>query len=629
MNQDVMNQEAQPLDDGRSTPRRSAGARLLRKPMVMVPATILLGIVIAGLFAPALAPYDPQHASLDAVLAPYGSAHWLGGDAGGRDVLSRLLYGIRPTLAAVLISDGVALGLGVPAGLVAGYYGRRFNAVASWLASLLQAAPAVVIMLTLSPAFGGTTAGTMTILGVLMSSGTFLLTRNTVRSVRDELYVDAARVSGLSDGRIIARHLSRVVRGPLIISTSLTAGIAIVVQAGLQFLGIGSPNEVTWGGMLSDAFSNINKAPSLVYAPGIAIGLTVACLAVLGSAVADTLSDTTGGRSTAPRKAAAPPRKAAAPLGKAAAPPRRAAATSTATCGTVAAPVEGMSGQAPPAPEGALLAVRDLRISYPGGTDSGPRTVVRGVSLHVNRGEVLGLVGESGSGKSQTSFGILGLLPPSATVRAGQLTLAGHDLRGMSAKDHRALLGPVVGYVPQEPISNLDPSFTIGHQLVEPMRVHLGLSRTAARDKAQSLLRDVGIVDPVGTMAKYPHEISGGMAQRVLIAGAVSCDPQLIIADEPTTALDVTVQAEVLNLLRHMRTQRDLAVLLVTHNLGVVADLCDRVAVMRDGVIVEDRPVRDLFRHPAHDYTRTLLAATLDDASPRGPYQPEANSHAL
>jgi peptide/nickel transport system permease protein len=259
--------------------------------------------------------------------------------------------------------------------------------------------------------------------------------------------------------------------------------------------------------------------------------------------------------------------------------------------------------------------VEDLRVSYPG--PDGDRVVVDGVSLTARRGEVLGLVGESGSGKSQTAFAILGLLSPQATVGAGRLDFADLDLTALDGRGWNRLRGRRIGYVPQEPMSNLDPSFRIGFQLVEPMRRHLGLSSAAARAKALGLLERVGIADPERVLRAYPHQISGGMAQRVLIAGAVSCDPDLLIADEPTTALDVTVQAEVLDLMRSLQREREMGMILVTHDFGVVADICDRVAVMRAGRIVETASARELFGDPQHDYTRMLLDSTLEGAEPR------------
>lgn len=239
------------------------------------------------------------------------------------------------------------------------------------------------------------------------------------------------------------------------------------------------------------------------------------------------------------------------------------------------------------------------------------------MSLGVRAGEVLGIVGESGSGKTQTAWALLNLLPREAKILSGEFKFDGQTYRSGSRAARQALLGLGIGYIPQEPMSNLDPSFTVGYQLTEPMKKLLGLSSREAKERSLALLSRVGIVDPQRTFAAYPHEISGGMAQRVLIAGAVSCNPKVLIADEPTTALDVTVQAEVLDLIRDLQREMDMAVIMVTHNFGVVADICDTVAVMRLGQIVEQAPVRDLFANPQHPYTQMLLGAVLEGKEPR------------
>lgn len=200
-------------------------------------------------------------------------------------------------------------------------------------------------------------------------------------------------------------------------------------------------------------------------------------------------------------------------------------------------------------------------------------------------------------------------------MEAKSLTFNGVDLLQLSVKARSKLRGAGIGYIPQEPMSNLDPSYRIGSQLTEPMRHHLRLSRRAAKAEALQLLSRVGIPDPERVYRSYPHQVSGGMAQRVLIAGAVSCNPDLLIADEPTTALDVTVQADVLALIRSLQAERGMGVILVTHNFGVVADLCDRVAVMRSGEIVEVADAVDLFARPKHEYTRMLLDSTLNAAT--------------
>ncbi|MFD4752664.1 dipeptide/oligopeptide/nickel ABC transporter permease/ATP-binding protein [Streptomyces sp. NPDC058426] len=573
-------------------PRARTGitGRLARHPLGAGSAVLLLLIVLAVLLAPLLTSADPSASSLSGAFAHPGAGHPLGLDSAGRDILARLLYGGRETLGGAALSLVIALVLGVPAGLYAGYRGGLFDAVAGWFVNLVMALPAMVVLLAGRAILGPRVWVLMVVLGVLVAPSFFRLVRGIVADVRGELYVDAARVSGLSDRRIVARHVLVVVRAPLIIQLALVAGLAIGLQAGLEFLGIGSGSSPTWGAMLDEAFKNIQRAPVLMLWPGLALGLTSGALVLLAAALRDVLEDrgtTRGGRTT---------KRATAPLPEPA---------------PSAAPTE----------RGALLSLRDLAVAYtlPDGTT---KEVVHGIDLDLAPGEILGLVGESGSGKTQTAFSVLGILPDGGTVTRGSVTVAGAEIVGLPEKRHRALRGSVVAYVPQEPMSNLDPAFTIGSQLVEPLRTVLGLHRAEARTRALDLLRAVEIPDPERAFRAYPHEISGGMAQRVLIAGAMSCDPRLLIADEPTTALDVRVQAEILALLRRLREERGLGILLVTHNLGVVADLCDRVAVMSGGRLVETGTAEQVLHAPRDPCTRALLDAVLDDVPARAPWQP-------
>ena len=261
--------------------------------------------------------------------------------------------------------------------------------------------------------------------------------------------------------------------------------------------------------------------------------------------------------------------------------------------------------------------MRGLTVGYPTSADA-LKTVIECVTLDVRRGEILGpgrrvRVGQDAD-RVRPSWACS---RAARMVESGAIVHDGTDLLADGGRTQRGLLGRRIAYVPQEPMSNLDPYFTVGHQLVAPLRKHLGISRAEARDRATELLARVGIPDPARTMRAYPHEISGGMAQRVLIAGAVSCDPDLIVADEPTTALDVTVQAEILDLLRSLQAERGLSMVLVTHNFGVVADLCDSVVVLRGGQVVEQGTAAGLLSAPQHPYTRDLLAATLDGTAPR------------
>lgn len=578
--------------------------KLLTNPTGAASLLVLLIVALASILAPLLATHDPSTASLQDVLAKSGSEHLLGADSAGRDVLSRLLFAGQFSLAGALVALVVALVLGVTGGLIAGYYGGWFDSAASWLTGLLMALPGMVVLLAARAVLGPSMWLSMMIFGIMLSPAYFRLVYASVTAVRNELYVDAARVSGLSDFRIIGRHILTVVRAPVIIQSAMILGIAIAIQAGLEFLGLGDLNIPTWGSMLNDGFINIFKSPTLVLWPALIIGLVCIALTLLANAMRDELE-----RSRGPVKR------------------RKAATTNAATAVAEAAAKRGEAAVVhPEEPTGAatktvgelLLEVTDLGVGYDQ-PDGSTTHVVNHVGLAVRRGEVHGLVGESGSGKTQTAFSILRLLPQGGRITGGSIFFEGKDLAHLSEKEMTKVRGKRIAYIPQEPMSNLDGAFTIGSQLMEPMRVCLGISKAEARKRALALLAKVGIPNPERTFNSYPHQVSGGMAQRVLIAGAVSCEPDLLIADEPTTALDVTVQAEVLNLLRELQAELNMGVILVTHNFGVVADLCDRVSVMQSGRVVETGPVRAIFNDAQHPYTRQLLEAILEDTAPRGP----------
>ncbi|MCS5735727.1 dipeptide/oligopeptide/nickel ABC transporter permease/ATP-binding protein [Herbiconiux daphne] len=568
--------------------------RVLRDPVGITALAILIVAISASYLAGFITPIDPNATDLSSVLAGPSGAHPLGTDSAGRDVLARLLWGGQSTFAAAALATVVALAAGVPSGLIAGYYGGWFDAGTSWITNMLMSLPAVVVLLAARAALGPSVWISMALFGVLLGPSFFRLVRTSVISVRGELYVDAARVSGLSDARIISRHVLYVVRAPIVIQAAIIAGIAIGIQAGLEFLGLGDSSAPTWGMMLNEGFRNVLLSPLFLLWPALAITLVTAAFAVLGNSLRDALEDDEITPRTKGRAIKHIPHSEAGLV----------------PTGSVAA-----------ADTDHLLVVRDLSVEYPR-ADGTTKRVVDGVSFHVDRGEVVGIVGESGSGKTQTAFSVLGLLPETASIAEGHIVFDGIELvsrtsGAVSRSRMDPLRGTRIAYVPQEPMSNLDPAFTVGYQLSRPLVKRLGLSRAAAKKRALELLATVGIPDPGRTYAAYPHEISGGMAQRVLIAGAVSCEPDLLIADEPTTALDVTVQAEVLELLRTLQSELRMGVLMVTHNFGVVADLCDRVVVMRDSRIVESGDVVTILSRPSEDYTRTLLASTLEGKTPR------------
>ena len=259
-------------------------------------------------------------------------------------------------------------------------------------------------------------------------------------------------------------------------------------------------------------------------------------------------------------------------------------------------------------PDGALpvLDVRNLKTVFR--TRAGEIHAVNSVSFSLRPGELLGVVGESGSGKSVTMMSLLGLLPsPPAEVREGEVMLAGRDLLKATPEGLRKVRGREVGFVFQDPMTSLNPVFTVGFQIMEPLRRHMGMDRKRARVRAKELLELVGIPDAERRLKDFPHQFSGGMRQRVMIAIALACDPKVLIADEPTTALDVTIQAQILELVKELRHKLGMAIIWITHDLGVIAGIADRVMVMYAGQVAEQGPVKEIFRNPAHPYTRALL----------------------
>jgi ABC-type dipeptide/oligopeptide/nickel transport system ATPase component len=489
----------------------------------------------------------------------------------------------------------VATGLvvGVPSAISAAYFGGVTDRVCSWVSDALQSIPAMVVLLMVAAGTGADFTVLMVAIVVFMAPGFYRIVRAKALSVRQEPYIDAARVAGVSDVRILGTHMLRAVSGPVLIQAAMTAGIAVGIQAGLQFLGIGSSSRPSWGQMMNDGFQNMLTNPIILVWPSIALGLTTVSMVLIGTTIADLTSQRTE-RVTRRRRAA--------PV------------VSEPDTATAAEP-EQSSGNLTCEASSSALRVENLRVSYP--TAAGAHEVLHGISVDAAAGEVLGIVGESGSGKSQTVFSVLDLLPAAGDARADGVWVGGRRVDALPAAGRRALLGREIGYIPQEPMSNLDPCYTIEHQLVEPWRRVHGLSKPEARGRARAILERVGITDPDRVLKSYPHQVSGGMAQRVLIAGAVAEQPSLLLADEPTTSLDVTVQAEVLDLLRELKDGYDMTLVIVTHNFGVVADICDRVAVMKDGHIVETGPVEQVFRDPQDPYTAELIRASFDDTKTR------------
>ncbi len=582
---------------------------LLRNPLTVASFIVLAIFAIVAIIQPWIMPFPPNQVTLKLTNAdPFTTDYVLGGDKYGRDILSRLIASTRGAVQAAAVLSIVAFVIGASAGLVAGYFGKIFDTISTWLFSVIMAVPGVIILISLYTLLGTSTTVAMAVFGFLVSPSMFWMVRTLTRSVRNELYVDAARVAGLSNFRIVGRHVLIAIRAPVILMAAGLAGAGIAVQAGLEFLGLGDPGTPSWGAMLTDAFTNFYIAPDQLIWPAAALGLVTGAFSLVSIGVRDTLEGTYVKPSARARR-----KEIETLLGTKAVEKTLGLHVDEQHEGREYS-VTGDGAQAALANE-PLLAIEGLQVAY--SSKGKLTTVVEGVSLEVENGEVVGVVGESGSGKTQMVFSALGLLPEEAIIARGSIRLNGVELLGMPENELLKIRGSKMAYIPQEPMANLDPVFTVGSQMIYGIRAQSGLSKTQARELALSMLDRVGIRDPLRVFKSYPHQISGGMAQRVLIAGAVACKPGLLIADEPTTALDVTIQAEVLDLLRDLQRESNMGVLIVTHNFGVVADLCDRVVVMRTGKLVEEGDVAEVFRNPQHEYTKMLLGSVLDHSAPR------------
>jgi peptide/nickel transport system permease protein len=557
---------------------------LLRRPLAVTSLAVWVAFLGACLLAPVLAPFSPTATDLHSVLSGPTGRHWLGTDALGRDVLTRLLYGGRTAFPQAFAAAGTLLVAGVSTGLVAGYLRGAADRVFGWLTDIVLAIPALVVLLTVLAYAGNTnTMAAMVALGLLGSPGLARLVRASTLATRQELYVAAAQVTGVPPLRIMSRHILPRVAGPIVVQVSLWLGTALMLDAGLSYLGFGvQPPNATWGSMLADAANVIALDPWLLVPPGVAIGACIVALALLGDAVRDVTTQRTRG--------AVRPEVCAEPV-----------------VTVVPDPVDD-------AADGALVRLSNVTVSLP--MAAGRRPVITGISLHVGPGETVGLVGESGCGKSVTARAILGLSPAGAVID-GTLTFDRLDLT--RPRTLAAVRGKQIGLVSQEPWAGLDPVYPVGRQIGELVRRHHGGDRSAVRARTLDLLRDVNLPDPHIVARRYPHELSGGMAQRVAIAMALAGDPRLLIADEPTTALDVTVQAEILSLLRRLQRDRGMGLLLVSHDLRVVAAECQRVYVLYAGQVVESGPTATVFDTPRHPYTAALLGADLRNASPGQP----------
>ena len=556
---------------------------LASTPTAAVALAILTVVALTAAAGPAIAPHDPIAQDTSNVLAPPTVAHWLGTDYLGRDILSRLISGTQLSVFAAIEAVVVELLLGAGSALVSAFSPKPVRWIIERVFDSFMALPFITFAVAIGALLGNSIHAAMVAVGILAAPTFFRVVRASVLETSHAQFVEAARLLGVPTIRIIATHvIPRIVPVVLVTSASVLAASLLVV-ASLMFLGVGvQPPTPTWGGMLSADLSYLALRPWNPVAPALAIMITVAAVGLLADRIRDLSAVTEEREATAEP---GPADEAAVGSATAAATPER----------SPSVPVDSDASEA-------LVAIDDLRIAPETGSP-----LVRGVSLRIPRGSSVGVLGESGSGKTMTVRALLGVLPGGVSVTGGTIGFDGEDLTSVESS-RRDIHGRRIGTVFQDPATWFTPHLTVGAQVDEALRHTHGLSKRSAASARAELLGHVGLHDVERVAGQYPHELSGGMLQRILLAIAVTGDPDLLIADEATTALDVTVQAEVLELIRRLRRERSLTVLMISHDLAVLAHSCEYLYVFRSGEVVEQGPTEQVLRAPQHPYTQTLIA---------------------
>ncbi len=581
--------------------------RFIRDPFAVGALVYLILVTAAAIAAPLIAPYKPNFEDLNALHASPSGAHWLGTDDLGRDILSRLIWGARVSLRATFEIVSMAIVVALPIGLIAGYFRGWFDTTVMRLMDALFSFPPLVLALTVAALLGANLNDAAIAIAVVFVPSFVRLIRGEVISVREETYIESSQSLGSGPFRLIRSHIFPNVASPVVIQVALALGFALLAEAGLSFLGLGAqPPTASWGNMLSEAYQFIFADPTALIWPGLAITITVLAF----NLAADGLRDALGReRAISAKRARQLGRWLRGRLVRSGSTPEPATVGAvgvreTAMAAPATDPVSAAASVAGSAP---LLAVEHIRVEFNIKGEWLP--VVEDVSFEVHPGRTIGLVGESGSGKTVSALAVMGLLPPGGRLATGSVGFGGRELTAMGPKELRKLRGAEISMIFQEPMTSLNPAYSVGNQIAEQVRVHNGLSRKEAWGVAVEMLDRVEIPNAAKRAREYPHLFSGGMRQRVMIAMALSCQPKLLIADEPTTALDVTTQAQIIDLLRSLLEEQSMSMIFVTHDLGVIADVADEVVVMYAGQIVEEAPVRALFGRPRHPYTEALLAS--------------------
>ena len=566
--------------------------RVLRTPVGVTGFGLLVLVLVLAVVAPILWGDRADAVDTDNLLAGPSADHWLGTDSLGRDIFFRVLVATRLSVTLALLATTLGVLVGLVLGAAPLLLGRRSGRMVTATVNVLVAFPGLLLVLFLAVVFGVGATGAVLAVGLAGAPAFARLCQTLIAGVAERDYVSAARIAGVGRLRILVRHVLPNVAEPLIVNVTIGAGGVLLSFAGLSFLGLGVQQPAyDWGRLMQEGLAGIYIHPLAALAPGIAVIIAALAFNLTGEAIAGAVgvSAATGLADPVPHveRSDAPPSER----------PHDAAGD--------------------PA---LVLDVRGLSVGFPG--PHGTIRPVRGVSFGIRAGEALGVVGESGSGKSLTALAIARLIEEPGRVDADRLVFCGTDLLDeptAPGAGHDKLLGTSLSVVFQDPMTSFNPTMRIGSQLAEVARYHQGLDRKSALARAVDRLDAVRVREPERRARQYPFEFSGGMRQRAMIGMGLMGTPRLIIADEPTTALDVTVQAQVLALLKQVQREQDAALLFISHDVSVVREVCDRVVVMYAGRIVEELPVADLADPERsdsggaqHPYTRALLAAVPD-----------------
>lgn len=563
-----------------------------------IAVTFLLLVVAVAVMAPLLTNYSPL-ASGPPVKPPSGD-HWFGTDTIGRDIFSRVAYGARSSLVIGLCATAAALVAASVLGSIAATAGKAVSEVLMRVLDIIMSFPGIALAAVFVAVFGNSLPVLVFAIGFLYVPQLSRVVRANVIAAFGEDYVSASRVLGASTAHILLKHVARNCIAPIAVFATVLVADAVVFEASLSFINAGvKPPNPSWGNILADGKQLLlTGAWWPTFFPGLMILLTVLALNIL----AEGLTDALAAPAVKPAAASKPDNEVVAEantLGQTSA--EEAAASLNESLSALAEAEKNNDRRL--VFDGAddnLIEVRNFSIQFP--NSHGDVKIVDNVNFTVRAGETMGLVGESGCGKSITAMAIMGLLPKTAKL-SGEIIYNGKNLLELSPQEHNALRGHEIAMIYQDALSALNPSMLIRTQMKQ-------LTKRGGKRTAEELLELVGL-DPERTLQSYPHELSGGQRQRVLIAMALTRNPRLLIADEPTTALDVTVQHQVVQLLNDLREKLGFAMIFVSHDLALVGRLAHKITVMYAGQVVEQGTTREILTDPRHEYTRGLLGSVL------------------